>query len=120
MLDFSVSPNSETSESDVLNNLRTEKLQILNKTELDEVDLAFDVSALRVLASRYLLRNADGMIVEGPKQMFERIATLVAISDILHNERVFDINPSCIEHDPDMPLNGFHIGKYELNFYHRE
>ena len=66
--------------------------QILNKTELDEVDLAFEVSALRVLASRYLLRNEDGMIIESPKQMFERIAILVAISDILHDTRVFDIN----------------------------
>ena len=40
-----------------------EKKSILNKTELDEVDLAFDVSALRVLASRYLLKDAKGMIV---------------------------------------------------------
>jgi ribonucleoside-diphosphate reductase alpha chain len=120
MLDFSVSPNSETSETDVLNNLRTEKLQILNKTELDEVDLAFDVSALKVLASRYLLRNADGMIVEGPKQMFERIATLVAISDILHDTRVFDISGAQVK-DENYLLRlaaDISIGKYKLNEYH--
>ena len=95
-----------------------EKLKILNKTDLDEVDLAFEVSALRVLASRYLLRNEDGMIIESPKQMFERIAILVAISDILHDERVFDINHMQEKHDLlwEIPLH--HVGKYILNEYH--
>jgi len=51
-----------------------EKLSILNKTELDEVDRAFDLNALRVLASRYLLRDDSNKIIESPKQMFERVA----------------------------------------------
>ena len=97
-----------------------EKLKILNKTELDEVDLAFEVSALRVLASRYLLRNEDGMIIESPKQMFERIAILVAISDILHDERVFDINHMQEKHDLTISLYDLHIGKYTLNEYHAQ
>jgi ribonucleotide reductase alpha subunit len=41
-----------------------EKLKTLNKTELDEVDRAFDVNALRVLAARYLLRDSSNTIVE--------------------------------------------------------
>ena len=103
-----------------VSSVKEEKLKILNKTELDEVDSAFDVSALRVLASRYLLKDEKGMITESPKQMFERIALLVAISDILHDERVFDINGAQEKHGRlggatwrDAP-----IGKYILNPYH--
>ena len=65
------------------------KMKILNKKDLDEVDKAFDVNSLRVLAARYLLRDNDSEIVEGPKQMFERVAVLVAIPDILHDSRLF-------------------------------
>ncbi len=107
-----------------VSDVKQEKLTILNKTELDEVDSAFDVSALRVLASRYLLKDEKGMITESPKQMFERIAVLVAISDILYDERVFDINGAQIDQcDNDLlPAryipNEFRIGKYELNQYH--
>ena len=41
-----------------------EKLKILNKTELDDVDRAFDVNAIRVLAAHYLLRDSSNTIVE--------------------------------------------------------
>jgi ribonucleoside-diphosphate reductase alpha chain len=99
----------------------SEKLKILNKTELDEVDQAFDVGALRVLAARYLLRDENGMIIESPKQMFERIAILVAISDILHDERVFDINGAQIVHASGNTLySPMSIGRYEFNYYHKE
>ena len=54
--------------------LRDEKMKILNKKVLDEVDKAFDINSLRVLAARYLLRDGNNEIVEGPKQMFERVA----------------------------------------------
>jgi len=102
------------------------KKEILNKKVLDEVDLAFDESALRVLAARYLLRDEKGMIIESPKQMFERIAILVACSDILHDERLYDINhrqiPKGPQYEPgrgmwsDIPA----IGGYTLNRYHIE
>jgi len=98
------------------------KKEILNKTELDEVDLAFDESALRVLAARYLLKDEKGMIIEGPKQMFERIAILVAISDILHDERLYDINGDFIKQQPISSTNvcEIPIGNYMLNKYHFE
>ena len=71
--------------------IRDEKMKILNKKDLDEVDKAFDVNSLRVLAARYLLRDNNNEIVEGPMQMFERVAILVAIPDILHDSRLFDL-----------------------------
>src|ERR671922_3057187 len=69
--------------------LRDEKMKILNKKDLDEVDKAFDINSLRVLAARYLLRDGNNEIVEGPKQMFERVATLVAIADVMHDSSIF-------------------------------
>src|SRR5918994_4226878 len=71
--------------------IRDEKMKILNKKDLDEVDKAFDVNSLRVLSSRYLLRNENNEIIESPKQMFERVAILVAIPDILHDPLIFDL-----------------------------
>src|ERR671936_2751686 len=69
--------------------LRDEKMKILNKKDLDEVDKAFDVNSLRVLAARYLLRDSNNGIIEGPKLMFERVANLVAIPDLMHDARIF-------------------------------
>lgn len=111
--------------------LRDEKMKILNKKILDEVDKAFDINSLRVLAARYLLRDNNNEIIEGPKQMFERVAILVAIPDIMHDPRVFtlstdkDNNQSISEaekyyfkiNDFDLKLR---IGKYYLNKYHFE
>src|ERR687885_1240635 len=72
--------------------VRDEKMKILNKKDLDEVDKAFDVSSLRVLVARYLLRDSNGEIIEGPKQMFERVALLVTIPDIMHDSQLFDLS----------------------------
>ena len=111
--------------------LRDEKMKILNKKVLDEVDKAFDINSLRVLAARYLLRDDNNEIMEGPKQMFERVATLVAIPDIMHDSRVFALstdknhNRSVEEAEKYYSkLNHFDlklkIGKYYLNKYHFE
>jgi ribonucleoside-diphosphate reductase alpha chain len=43
-------------------------MKILNKKDLDEVDKAFDVNSLRVLAAGYLLRDNNNEIVEGPSR----------------------------------------------------
>jgi ribonucleoside-diphosphate reductase alpha chain len=109
--------------------IRDEKMKILNKKDLDEVDKAFDVNSLRVLAARYLLRDNNNEIIEGPKQMFERVAILVAIPDIMHDSRLFDLagrHTQNIEEaekyyakidDFDLKLK---IGDYHLNKYHFE
>ena len=109
--------------------VRDEKMKILNKKDLDEVDKAFDVNALRVLAARYLLRDNNNEIIEGPKSMFERVAVLVTIPDMLHDTKIFSLAEGISQNieeaekyyskidDFDMKLK---IGDYYLNKYHFE
>lgn len=109
--------------------IREEKMKILNKKDLDEVDKAFDVNALRVLAARYLLRDDNNEIIEGPRQMFERVAVLVGLADVIHDPQIFSLaggNKQDVEEaekyyakiaDFDMKLK---IGEYYLNKYHFE
>ncbi|WP_010480012.1 adenosylcobalamin-dependent ribonucleoside-diphosphate reductase [Thermococcus zilligii] len=109
--------------------IREEKKKILNKDTLDEIDKRFSLNALRVLASRYLMRNEKGEIVESPKELFERVSVLAVIPDILYDERVFDKNggheqdPKAIEKylskldEYDGKLS---IGRFKLNKYHFE
>jgi ribonucleoside-diphosphate reductase alpha chain len=125
---------SETAKSYILyrherRKVRDEKMKILNKKDLDEVDKAFDINSLRVLAARYLLRDDNNEIVEGPKQMFERVATLVALADVIHDPQVFAVAGGFSQDveeakkyygklaDFDQKLR---IGDYYLNKYHFE
>ena len=125
---------SETAKSYILyrherRKLREEKMKVLNKRDLDEVDKAFDLNSLRVLAARYLLRDNNNEIVEGPKQLFERVATLVAIADVTHDPAVFNLaggHTQSVEEAEryyaklDDFDNKLHIGSYYLNKYHFE
>ena len=70
--------------------LRDEKMKVLNLKSLDPVSKKFDLNCLRVLASRYLFRNGKNEIIESPTQMFERVAILVGIGDIMYDAQVFD------------------------------
>lgn len=70
--------------------IREEKKKILQKVELDEVDKSHSLNALRVLASRYLLKDLKGNIIESPKQLYERVATTAAIPDILRDKRIYN------------------------------
>jgi len=70
--------------------LRDEKKRVLNLKTLDPVSKKFDLNCLRVLASRYLFRNSKSEIIETPTQMFERVAILVGIGDILYDSQIFD------------------------------
>ncbi|HKG72025.1 MAG TPA: adenosylcobalamin-dependent ribonucleoside-diphosphate reductase [Nitrososphaeraceae archaeon] len=109
--------------------VRDEKMRILNKKVLDEVDKVFDINSLRVLAARYLLRDNNGEIIEGPKQMFERVAILVALPDMLHDSQLFNLTGGHNQNieeaekyyakidDFDLKLK---IGDYYLNKYHFE
>src|SRR5918994_1412553 len=108
--------------------VRDEKKKILNKKDLDEVDKALDVNSLRVLASRYLLRDSNNEIVEDPGSLFERVAILVTIPDMLHDSEVYssDVVVQNITEaeeyykkldDFDLKLK---IGYHYLNKYHFE
>lgn len=74
--------------------IREEKKRILEKDYVDEVDKVFSVNALRLMASRYLLRDEKGKLVEGPKEMFKRVAALIIIPDILYDPQVYDSSGS--------------------------
>lgn len=107
--------------------VRKEKLKILNKKALDDVDKAFDVNALKVLASRYLRKDSQGKPIESPKKLFKRVALHVALSDLLHDKNYYDIKAE--QHIK--PLKDFkelnvesilekkpHVGEFYLNRYH--
>ena len=107
--------------------IREDKMRILNSRDLDPVAKRFDTNCLRVLAFRYLLRNSKNEIIENPSQMFERVAILVAIGDIIHSPMIFATGR---KHDQDISearsyldkLDSFDykfsIGQYYLNKYH--
>ena len=109
--------------------IREEKKKILNKDRLDDVDKRFSINALRVLASRYLKRNEEGKIVESPRELFERVAILAVIPDLLYDERVFSKEGNYVQDlkrvdhyrerldEFDEKLS---IGRFKLNKYHFE
>jgi len=70
--------------------IRREKIAILEGFYEEEVAKRFSINALKLMASRYLLKNEEGKLIEGPKQMFERVAMLVVIPDLLYDAKVFD------------------------------
>ena len=107
--------------------VRDEKLKVLNTQTLDSVAKSFDLNCLRVLASRYLLRNNKNEITESPSQMFERVAILIAIGDLMYDNEIYSKDgrtPQNIDeaHSYLEKLDSFDykfkIGDYYLNKYH--
>ena len=107
--------------------LRDEKMKVLNLKSLDPVSKKFDLNCLRVLASRYLFRNGKNEIIESPTQMFERVAILVGIGDVLYDAQIFDKSGSTKQdineaksylEKLDAFDYKFKIGEYYLNKWH--
>ena len=107
--------------------LRDEKMKVLNTKSLDTVSKNFDLNCLRVLASRYLFRNNKNEIIESPTQMFERVAILVGIGDILYDAQVFDKSGNITQNTEEArtyleKLDNFDykfkIGEHFLNKWH--
>jgi ribonucleoside-diphosphate reductase alpha chain len=107
--------------------LRDEKMKVLNTKSLDTVSKNFDLNCLRVLASRYLFRNNKNEITESPTQMFERVAILVGVGDILYDAQVFDKSGNITQNTEEArtyleKLDNFDykfkIGEYFLNKWH--
>ncbi len=107
--------------------LRDEKMRVLNSKLLDPVAKNFDLNCLRVLASRYLIRNSKSEIIESPSQMFERVAVLVGLGDMLYDTEIFS-NEGNIKQNIDEAreylekLDNFNykfkIGEFYLNKWH--
>ena len=89
--------------------IREEKKRILEKDYVDEVDKAFSLNALRLMAARYLMKDEKGKLREAPKQMFQRVAALIVIPDILHDPEIFDKEFK----QPQHPKEGFDFVAYE-------
>lgn len=70
--------------------IREEKIRLLGKFYEEEVAKRFSVNAIRLMVDRYLLKDENGKLIEGPKQMFERVAALIVIPDILYDPEVYD------------------------------
>jgi len=107
--------------------LRDEKMKVLNLKSLDPVSKNFDLNCLRVLASRYLFRNNKNEIIESPTQMFERVAILVGIGDVLYDSKVFEKTGNITQDIEEArtyleKLDNFDykfkIGEYFLNKWH--
>ena len=89
--------------------IRKEKIAILQGFYEEEVAKKFSLNALKLMASRYLLRNEEGKLIEGPKQMFERVAMLIVIPDLLYDSRIFDKEGK----QEVKPFENFEPGEYE-------
>src|SRR3989344_4448349 len=69
--------------------LRKEKMLVLEKQDVDEVDKNFDLNALRVLKARYLRKSEDGRCIETPKELFTRVATHSAIVNLIFDAQLY-------------------------------
>lgn len=107
--------------------VRDQKMRVLNTKHLDPVSKRFDLNCLRVLASRYLLRNNKSEIIENPTQMFERVALLVGIGDLMYDSQIFAKDGNFTQNIDEAKLYlekldsfdyKFKIGDYYLNKYH--
>ena len=96
--------------------IRDEKMRVLNTTSLDPVARKFDVNSLRVLASRYLLRNNRNEITESPQQMFKRVAILVGLADILYDSIVFDRNANHTQNVKEAQAYLSKLDNFDLKF----
>ncbi len=80
-------------------------------------DLKLTINAIKVLESRYLLRDDNGRIIETPREMFWRVARYVALVDILYHDSVFDINKKQKERDI---ISYYSLKKVSISPYERE
>jgi len=70
--------------------IRKEKMELLGPFYEEDIAKKFSLNAIKLMVNRYLLRDENKNLIEGPKQMFERVAALVVIPDILYDPRVYD------------------------------
>lgn len=105
--------------------LYEQKKEVLNVEYLDDVAKTFSLNALRVLASRYLFRDDNSKIIETPDQLFNRVATLIGIADVLYDKTLYsktivDKHKITKTEIDNIQINegDISIGKYILNKWH--
>lgn len=109
--------------------IRNEKRLVLNVKELDDIEKSFSLSALRVLASRYLIKNENNEIVERPRELFERVSIVSILGELVFDEKVYSKEPSETNSKDDVKRideliassedfdSRYSIGKYKINRY---
>jgi ribonucleoside-diphosphate reductase alpha chain len=50
-------------------------------------DLKFGINAIKVLKTRYLMKDYEGKVIETPSQMLRRVAKAVAKADLLYDKK---------------------------------
>ncbi len=102
--------------------IRTEKQQVLNKKNIDEVDKKFDINSLRVLRSRYLKKDKEGKVKESPRELFTRVAVHVGLPSLFYDTKVFKKEKAPLHaqesFDSQEHANEVKIGKFKLNQFH--
>ncbi|MEM2121115.1 MAG: adenosylcobalamin-dependent ribonucleoside-diphosphate reductase [Candidatus Woesearchaeota archaeon] len=53
-------------------------------------ELKLSINAIKVLESRYLLKDVDGKVVESTSELFRRSAKYIALVEILYNKKFYD------------------------------
>lgn len=105
---------------------RNEKKLVLNKEKLDEIDKSFSLNALRVLASRYLIRDENNNIVESPRELFERVSIISVLAELVFDDKVYskegNFKQDTKRIDELIALSEeydskFKIGRFSLNKY---
>ncbi len=69
--------------------IREEKKRILNREKLHPIEKRFSLNSIRVLASRYLLKNREGQIIESVPHMFKRVAVAATLPELLYDPKVY-------------------------------
>ncbi len=108
------------------NLVKTAKAYILYRQKRKEIreikymygikdDLKLNVNAIKVLESRYLLKDDFGRVIETPREMFYRVARYVGLVEILYDEQVFDINKKQKDRDTAYMYENkkIHLSRFE-------
>jgi len=87
-------------------------------------DLKLSINAIKVLESRYLLKDLEGKTIESSSGLFRRSAKYMALVEILYNKRFYDIERKQSikkieqEHEQElldyMKSLGYNIYDYEM------
>ena len=55
-------------------------------------ELKLSINSVRVLESRYLLKDEEGKVIESTAQLFRRVAKYIALPEVLYFKDVYDKN----------------------------
>ena len=98
---------------------REDKMSLINTSVLDPVSEQYTLNQLRVLESRYLLRDDEGNVIETPTELFERIAIMAYIPELLFDTGARPTG-NIVPVDNEITDTDIHVGSFKFNRYHKE